>query len=197
MRAHNTRLFRIARAILQNDAEAEDVVQDAYVQGFLHIADFRADGRLDRWFATIVVNLARERLRRSRRRIEAGIVEQPMEDDLIDRVARRDGMTPERQAASSELRNLLESGIDELPDGFREVFVLRAIEELSTEETARILSILPATVKTRFHRARGMMQRAVGDMMAAAIPEAFPFAGARCDRIVATVLSRLEAANKH
>ena len=191
VRSHNRRLFRIARAILRDDAEAEDVVQDAYVQGFLHMAEYRGDGRLENWFSRIAANLARGRLRTRQRRRDAGASDAPVDDALLEHLERADRATPERDAAGGELRRLIEREIDALPDGFREVFVLRAVEELSVAETAAALDLLPATVKTRFHRARAQLRQALESRLVGLSPELFPFAGARCDRIVARVLSRL------
>jgi RNA polymerase sigma-70 factor (ECF subfamily) len=193
VRSHNRRLFRIARAILGDDAEAEDVVQDAYVQGFLHMHDYRADGPLEGWLCRIAVNLARGRLRTRQRRRLAGASDQPVDEALVGRVEHPDRLTPERDAAAGELRRLLQREIDALPDGIREVFVLRAVEELSVAETAATLDLLPATVKTRFHRARAQLRRALESRVAGLATELFPFAGARCDRIVARVLARLSA----
>lgn len=189
MRRHNRRLFRIARAILRDDAEAEDVVQEAYVAGFSDLAGYRGSGSFAGWLGQIAANLALSRRRRRERR-----------DGLFERFeggmtlsARADEMTPERAVALAEIRRLVERAVDRLPDGFREVFVLRTIEGMSVAETAALLDLKPETVKTRFHRARGLVRDSLDREVDAATLDAFPFAGRRCDRLVARVLARLAA----
>lgn len=194
MRRHNRRLYRLARGILRNDSEAEDVVQEAYVRSYEKLDDFVGPNGFGAWLGKIVVNEALGRLRKRGRvisfddhvkgfdggadchRVETMIAPQP---------------DPERLAASGELRRLIEDAIDTLPDDFRTVFVLRAVEGLTVFETAQYLSILPATVKTRFHRARRLLQAALGAQLDTLMPSTFAFAGRHCDRIVAAVLRRL------
>ena len=191
MRRHNRMLFRTARAILRDDAEAEDALQEAYIQAYRSLASFRGDAQLSTWLARIVANEALQRLRKQTRRAEivplqsapAPEVEQVMDSDIDN--------TPHSSAERAEVRRLLESQIDALPDSYRAVFMLRAVEELSVEETAEVLGLPPATVRTRLFRARSMLREALAQKIDVACEDAFSFAGARCDRVVANVLARL------
>ena len=193
MRRHNRALFRTARAILRDDAEAEDALQEAYLQAYGAIRNYRAEAKLSTWLARIVANEALMRVRKRTRR--AGIVPlQPgASEDEINEIP-DDNMddTPERSAQRSEMRGLLEAQIDSLPDDYRVVFVLRAVEELSVEETAEALGIPQATVRTRLFRARSLLREALASKIDLACEEAFSFAGERCDRIVAHVLERVK-----
>jgi RNA polymerase sigma-70 factor (ECF subfamily) len=199
MRRYNQRLFRMARSILRNGSEAEDVVQDSYVRAYEKIDDFIGPAGFSAWLGRIVINEALGRLRTRGRVISL--------DDFVDgpgndtegggEIRRLDTIRtqqpdPERLAVNSELRRLLETAIDALPDDFRVVFVLRAVEGLSVVETAEYLSIRPETVKTRFHRARRHLQDNLGAQFETLMPSTFAFAGEHCDRIVAAVLERLE-----
>jgi RNA polymerase sigma-70 factor, ECF subfamily len=191
MREHNRMLFRTARAILRDDAEAEDALQEAYVQAYRSLGSFRGDAKLSTWLARIVANEALMRLRKQARRADivpiqpaAPEVEEVMDTDM--------DKAPEISAARSELRRALEVQIDALPDSYRAVFMLRAVEELSVEETAAVLNIPPATVRTRFFRARSLLREALAQKIDLAYADAFSFAGARCDRIVASVLARIQ-----
>jgi RNA polymerase sigma-70 factor, ECF subfamily len=193
MRQHNRILFRTARAILHDDAEAEDALQDAYLQAYRSIGTFRGDAKLSTWLIRIVANQALARRRKAARRaaivpIRGGGVEQHEFEAEADTRA-PDG--PESHAQRSELRRLLEQKIDELPEAFRAVFVLRALEELPVEETAAALGIPEATVRTRFFRARSQLREALSQQIDLAFDDAFAFLGERCDRIVARVLARL------
>jgi RNA polymerase sigma-70 factor, ECF subfamily len=195
MRRHNRRLFRLARSYVKNTAEAEDVLQEAYVRAYAHLGDLADGDRLAAWLARIVANEALGRLRAAARVIS-------LEDHLLHRrVEARDGTdgepasdqpNPERMVASSELRRLLEAAVDALPDDFRTVFVLREVEGLSTAETAACLAIRPETVKTRLHRARLQLQETLGQQLLASSPTLFGFDGGRCDRVVGQVLARLD-----
>ena len=192
MRRHNRMLFRTARAILRDDAEAEDALQEAYIQAYRSLASFRGDAQLSTWLARIVANEALQRLRKQARRADivplqpaAGAeVEQVMDSD-IDKA-------PDMTAARHQMRRLLESQIDALPEAYRTVFMLRAVEELSVEETAAVLELPPATVRTRLFRARSMLREALAQKIDVACEDAFSFAGERCDRVVAAVLARLD-----
>ena len=182
MRRHNRTLFRTARAILRDDAEAEDALQEAYLQAYGAIGGFRAEAKLSTWLARIVANAALMRLRKRARRgevvpIDPGIP--TMEE------------TPERSAQLGQVRRLLEAQIDRLPDDYRAAFVLRAVEELSVEETAAVLQIPAATVRSRFFRAKGLLREALASSIDQAYEEAFAFAGERCDRIVAAVMEKI------
>jgi RNA polymerase sigma-70 factor (ECF subfamily) len=194
MRRYNRRLFRLARGVLKNGAEAEDAVQEAYVRAYDKLDDFIGPAGFSAWLGRIIVNEALGRLRKRGRVISFDDYARSAEGGAD--VRRIETMTarqpdPERLAASGELRRLLEDAIDTLPDDFRAVFVLRAVEGMSVAETAEVLSIRPETVKTRFHRARLFLQDALGAQFDALMPSALAFAGRDCDRVVAAVLSRL------
>ncbi|MGH7111243.1 MAG: RNA polymerase sigma factor [Stellaceae bacterium] len=181
MQRHNRALWRIARGILRNDADAEDVVQDAYLRAFTCIGDFRGEASLGSWLGRIVVNEALRRL--GRRRPTGDLAE-------VDGV-RSPVPSPEEAAARVELRRMVERAIDALPRPFRIVFMLRNVEQASVAETASALGIPEATVKTRLHRANRMLRVSLGAELAASIEDAFPFGGARCARLTARVLARL------
>ena len=194
MRRHNRTLFRTARAILKDDAEAEDAVQEAYLQAFRSIGKFRGEARLSTWLTRIVANEAFGRLRKHARR--AAILPLRGEDDETARDIPMEREAPamnrpDQVAYRSEMRHVLESRIDALPDVYRTVFVLRAVEELSVEDTAASLGIPESTVRTRFFRARSLLRESLAQDIDRAYGEAFGFAGERCDRIVANVLARL------
>jgi RNA polymerase sigma-70 factor (ECF subfamily) len=192
MRRHNRALFRTARAILRDDSEAEDALQEAYLQAFGAIGSFRGDAKLSTWLARIVANEALGRARKRARRaaivpLKPGAAEGEIEEIADDKMDE----TPERSAQRSEMRRLLEAEIDSLPDDYRVVFVLRAVEELSVEETAAALEIPQATVRTRLFRARSLLREGLAAKIDLACEEAFTFAGFRCDRIVARVMERM------
>jgi len=181
MRRYNQRVFRIARAILVDDAEAEDAGQEAWVLAYRHLHQFEGRSSFSSWIGRIA---SREALARARRRRPV-----PMADVAEEVMDRRDD--PERQASDGEARAVLERAIDSLPDSFRTVFVLRAVEEMSVAETAACLEIPEDTVKTRLHRARRLLRDDLVQQLDLATTEAFAFAGARCDRMVEQVLRRL------
>lgn len=191
MRRHNRALFRIARAILRDDAEAEDALQEAYLKAYTTIAGFRGDARLSTWLGRIVANEALMRLRRSARRSAILPMQPAGEGDLnlISDTAMR--QEPEIAAQRAEMRKLIEAQIDALPEAYRPVFMLRAVEECSVEETAEILDIPAATVRSRFFRARSLLREALAREIDVACGDAFGFAGERCDRIVAAVMLRI------
>ena len=192
MRRHNRLLFRTARSVLKCDAEAEDALQEAYLRAWRSIATFRGESKLSTWLVRIVINEALGRLRRSSAQLiplDAAMeatdpdIQASMQDDPDHR--------PERAAMRSQVRALLEARIDRLPEAFRTVFVLRAIEELSVEEVSTVLQLPEATVRTRHFRARSLLREALSSDVDLAIGDAFLFDGERCDRIVAAVLARL------
>jgi RNA polymerase sigma-70 factor, ECF subfamily len=194
MRRHNRRLFRLARSVLRNGAEAEDVVQETYVRAFAKLDEFHGPDGFSAWLARIAYNEALGRVR-GRDRV-VSLHDHISGGDGDADVRRIETMTsrhpdPEHLTGNGELRRLLEDAIDALPDDFRAVFVLRAVDGMSLAETAEALSIRPETVKTRFHRARHRLQETLGARLDALMPAAFEFGGARCDRIVAAVLARL------
>ena len=194
MRQHNRALYRTARSITRNDAEAEDAVQEAYVRAYQALSGFRADSSLRTWLTRIVINQTLQRMRNAKRGFETTSM-----DNVIDLDARLDAAhierlsaeTPERAAMREQTRRILEAKVDELPSAFRTVFVLRAIEELSVEETADCLGIAQTTVRTRFFRARRLLRKSLAADMGVALSDAFAFDGERCDRIVKVVLERL------
>lgn len=194
MRRYNRRLYRVARSILRDDAEAEDALQDAYIQAYQALPGFRSDSSLGTWLTRIVMNAALGRLRKAGRQAE--IIELRAEHDM-DQIAGAVSLDPdaepERAALRAQTRRLIEARIDTLPEVFRAVFVLRALEELSVEETGAALGIPEATVRSRFFRARAMLREALAQEIDIALEDAFAFAGERCDRIVAAVLRRLDA----
>ena len=199
MRAHNRLLFRIARSILKDEAEAEDAVQEAYLAAYRSIGGFRGGAKLSTWLARIVMNEAYMRLRKQRRAAVVPLESAPRargEDDLHSREGTvSDDMRPESGAMRAEIRRILEQRIDALPEQFRTVFVLRDVEELSVEETAECLDLPPATVRTRAFRARALLRESLAREIDAATVDAFGFAGERCDRIVAKVLQSVRSLN--
>jgi RNA polymerase sigma-70 factor, ECF subfamily len=191
MTANNRRLYRLARGILRDDAEAEDVVQETYVRAFTHLAEFRGDSRLATWLARIAINEALGRLRRNRSAVELPLLPHGGVDAEIIPFPLATTGDPEKSMAQREIREVVERAIDELPGGFRLVFIARVIEGLNLEETAALLNIRPETVKTRLHRARAMLRDNVERKIGSVVLEAFPFAGQRCARLTDAVLRRL------
>ena len=194
MRRHNRMLYRLARSILKDEADAEDALQEAYFAAYRNMASFRGTSSLSTWLGRIVINEAYARLRKQKRaavvvsfataeRGGQSIEEGAMDDERVER--------PDTAAMRAELRRLLERKIDELPAQFRTVFMLRDVEELSVEETAECLDVPAATVRTRAFRARALLRASLAEEVHVATVNAFGFAGERCDRIVATVLDRL------
>jgi RNA polymerase sigma-70 factor (ECF subfamily) len=192
MRRHNPALYRTARAILRDDAEAEDALQEAYIQAYQAIGDFRGESKLSTWLARIVANEALMRLRKRVRRASIVPMQAGVSAEEVHGIADTDmSQAPEISAQRSEMRRLLEREIDSLPDDYRAVFVLRAVQELSVEETAAVLGIPEPTVRTRFFRAKGQLRERLAAKIDVACAEAFSFAGERCDRIVANVMGRV------
>jgi RNA polymerase sigma-70 factor (ECF subfamily) len=194
MRHHNQRLFRIARGIVTDDAEAMDVVQESFVAAFEKLDSLKNAEALPLWLSRIVRNGALMRLRRSRR---VDYMDEPEFDNVLSMTApERSPAQPEARLANSELGRLLEACIDELPLPFRLVFLLRAVQQCSVSETAAILEINESTVKTRLHRARALLQERIMDYSANAGVAVHEFAGHRCDTVVANVLQKLQAVNR-
>jgi RNA polymerase sigma-70 factor (ECF subfamily) len=190
-RRYNRRLYRVARSILLNDGEAEDVVQETYVRAFTGLDLFRDEAGFGTWLTRIAMNEALGRLRRRRPtvdwdthgedRIHAEIIQFPVS-------ASND---PERTMARSEIRDVLEHSIDELPELFRTVFVARIVEGMNVEETAQLLGLVPETVKTRLHRARVLLRGTLEKQLGTALTDTFPFGGRRCERMTELVVRRL------
>jgi RNA polymerase sigma-70 factor (ECF subfamily) len=193
MQRHNRRLYRVARSVVHDDSEAEDVVQEAYVLAFGNLAKFRAESSLATWLTRIALNEALGRLRRRRPTVDLSILDAPHGNgaQVIPFPSMTANEDPERMAAQQEIRRLIEQAIDELPEIFRVVFVMRDVEDMSIEETADFLGLRPETVKTRLHRARKLLRQALDEKLAPVLTDVFPFAGARCLRITDDVLNRL------
>jgi RNA polymerase sigma-70 factor (ECF subfamily) len=191
MRRHNRRLYRLARATLRDDAEAEDALQDAYLAAYRSIAQFRGDSALSTWLSRLVLNECMNRLRRQKRRDNVLPMATPPADFEPDTMSATHGDTPDKALLRGEMRALLERKLDELPEAFRTVFVLRCVEEMSVEETAQCLDIPEATVRSRHFRARGLLRESLAREIDLAERDVFEFGGPRCDRVVAGVLSRL------
>jgi RNA polymerase sigma-70 factor (ECF subfamily) len=191
MQQCNQRLFRTARAILRDEAEAEDVVQEVYVRAFSKLADFRGESAILTWLTRITLNEARERLRRRKPTVAVDTLENRETAQVIMLPS---AANPEADVARGEIRRILEEAVDDLPDNFRIVFVMRDVEDCSIEETAQALGLNPNTVKTRLHRARGLLRQALDAKLASAVTEAFPFLGVRCQRISDRVMERLKLA---
>jgi RNA polymerase sigma factor (sigma-70 family) len=189
MRRYNRRLYRLARAALRNDAEAEDAVQEAYLAAYRSMGRFRGESSLSTWLSRLVLNECLGRLRRGARRQRVmPIVSSALE---INAVAATDTDLPERIIARRQLQKFLESRLDELPESFRLVFVLRSVEELSVQETARTLGIPEATVRTRYHRARSLLRESLEQDLDLAARDLFEFDGERCDRVISKVKRQL------
>jgi RNA polymerase sigma-70 factor (ECF subfamily) len=189
---NNQRLFRAAWSILNDRNEAEDAVQNAYLKAFAAIGDFEGRSSLSTWLTRIAINEALMRRRAVRRRrtlLEAASVS--ILDDYREQLMRgsMSGNAPEADMMRAQIRALLESAVEQLPAEFRPVFVLREIEGLSIEETAEALGILPATVKTRLHRAKRRLQQALAPEVKAALEGSFPFAGVDCARLTERVVA--------
>jgi RNA polymerase sigma-70 factor (ECF subfamily) len=190
MRRYNERIYRVIRSILRDDAEAEDVMQQAYVNAYAHLRQFNGKALFSTWLTRIAINEALARLRR-RARYE------PLDDDpsnvetLMPPTSARD---PEAQAFNGELRTLLESAVDQLPDGGREVLVMRDVEGMSTADVAAALQVSEDVVKTRLSRARAALRRDILARTGATTADVFRFYRPRCDRVVAQVLARITGA---
>lgn len=190
MRRYNQRVYRLVRAVLRADGEAEDVVQDAWVRAFTHLDQFAGRAAFSTWLSRIALHEAWARARRGRRfqAIEPDAAGETFEMKQVSR-----DPDPEGLAASGEVRSILEAVIENLPDTYRTVFVLREVEELSTTETAEALELSEEAVKTRLHRARAVLRRELLLKAGTGIRQAFPFMGPRCDRMVETVMARVHA----
>ena len=192
MQSNNRRLYRLARGILRNDSEAEDVVQETYVRAFTHLDSFRGDSSLATWLARIAMNEALGRLRRQRPGVEwTSLPPGVLEAQIIQFPLSSPSEDPEKSMAQREIQHVVEHAIDDLPEAFRIVFITRVIEGMNVEETAEILGLKPETVKTRLHRARTMLRDSVEKKIGPVVMEAFPFAGKRCERLTEAVLKRL------
>lgn len=195
MRRYNQRLFRTARSILGNDAEAEDVLQEAYLSIWQALGGFRADAQLSTWMVRVVVNQALGRLRRKHAHIiPLDTAMNSFAPEVQAALTEKRNRQPEQLAMQTQLRKVLEMHIDRLPDLYRTVFVLRAVEEMSAPEVAAVLQIPEATVRTRLARARGILRASLANDIDLTVENAFSFDGERCNRIVGAVLTRIKLA---
>lgn len=192
IKAHNQRLYRLVRAVLRSNADAEEVLQDAYLRAFANLAAFEGGSSLSTWLSRIALNAALMRLRAQKRLKRAAPAFQPAEAEIIPFPLSSSTADPERVMAQRQLLHLVEEATDALPEAFRLVFVARIIEGLSVEETAALLDLPAATVKTRLHRARKLIRTRLEAQIGPVLIDAFPFAGTRCDRLTEAVIARLE-----
>jgi RNA polymerase sigma-70 factor (ECF subfamily) len=187
VRRHNRAVFRAARALLRDDAEAEDAAQEAWVAGYAKLSQFSGASRFGTWIVAIALNEARSRLRRRAARAAAVAAAGTAGPEP------EAGTDPEHEVEMRETVLRLERAVDELPAAYRTVFVLRAVEGLATAEVAAVLGVGEDVVKTRLHRARVLLRERLAGEVERAAPEAFSFLGARCDRIAALVMARIGA----
>ncbi|MEP6792329.1 MAG: RNA polymerase sigma factor [Ramlibacter sp.] len=194
MRRHNRLLFRTARSVLRSDAETEDAVQEGYLSAWRALGTFQGESRLSTWLVRIVLNEALGRVRRrSAKIISMDMSLGPTEPDAEALMEANPDEQPDQAAGRGELRRLMEARIDALPEVFRTVFMLRAVEEMSVDEVAIALGVPEATVRTRFFRARSLLRETLSRDIDFATQDAFSFAGVRCDNIVAHVLAAINA----
>jgi RNA polymerase sigma-70 factor, ECF subfamily len=193
IKQHNSRLFRIARSVLRDNAEAEDALQEAYVKAFTALSGFRGDSSLSTWLSRIVLNECLQRLRSNRAKPQASVeFALAIEAQIIPFPQSAPQHTdPERNMAQRELVNLVERAVDALPDEFRLVLVARTMEGLSIEETAELFGLRPETVKTRLFRARALLKKSLAEHIDPLLTNTFPFLGRRCERMADAVVMRL------
>ena len=180
VRRYNQRLFRATKAILKNDAEAEDAMQEAYVRAFIHLDQFTGGAKFSTWLTKIAVHEALGQLRRRKRYQE-----------VPDSMRSRDN--PERSASDVEMQGAIEQAVEKLPPSYRSVFVMREIEEMTGPETAECLGVSEETVKTRLHRARRLLRTRLERAVTSAVGRTFSYGEQRCDRMTAAVMSRIHA----
>ena len=189
---YNRRLFRIARSILRNDAEAEDVVQETYVRAFTGLDMFRGDAAFGTWITRIAMNEALGRLRRRKPTVDWETYgDNRQQAEIIHFPISAAGSDPEKTMAQGQVRAVLEQAIDQLPDSFRAVFVARTVEGMSVEETADLFGLRPETVKTRLHRARVLLRAELDRQLGPALTSSFPFGGRRCEHMTEIVVQRI------
>jgi RNA polymerase sigma-70 factor (ECF subfamily) len=191
IQANNRRLYRIARGVMKNDSEAEDVVQAAYGRAFTHLRDFRSGSSIGTWLTRIVLNEALGRLRRRRETVDLASIQNAVAGQSQVIAISAFSTDPECEVAQCQIQALLERAIDTLPEPFRLALMARTVEGMSVAEAAELLGIRPETVKTRVHRARLLLREKLNFDPGSAITEAFPFAGDRCARITSRVLERV------
>jgi len=190
MRRYNQRLYRAARAILRDDTEAEDVLQDTYVRAYQHLGQFAGRAKFSTWLTRIAVNEALARVER-RKRFDAVDEENDLESFIVESKM----PDPESRAVQLEVRALLEEAILALPDGYRSVLMLRDVEEMNTAEAAEALDMTEENVKVRLHRARALLRKELYARAGAKTSSAFQFMATRCDRVVREVFKKIEVAS--
>jgi RNA polymerase sigma-70 factor, ECF subfamily len=188
MRRHNQRVYRVVRSLLRDADEIEDVIQQSYLQAFLHLDQFGGNARWSTWVCRIAINEALARIRQRGRFVS---IDAASEEAMADFSKGPDG-DPERKAAGREFGAMVEQAIDGLPDIYRSVLILREIEGMTTEETAAVLGVEIDVVKTRLHRARAALRAAIENRVGEQMQSAFTFGNERCDRVVAAVLAKLD-----
>ena len=196
MRQNNCALYRAARSILQDDAEAEDAVQEAYLRAYRALDSFQGESKLTTWLTRIVINEALQKMRKRKHETGTVSLENVVDLEMHLDTANEGKVSPDNPEAAAirgQTRKLLENKIDQLPSAFRTVFILRALEEMSVEETASCIGITEATVRTRFFRAKSLLRESLAKEIDVVFENAFAFAGERCDRIVSTVLERIKS----
>lgn len=195
MRRHNTLLFRTARGVVADDAEAQDVVQETYLRAFTSLDSFRGDAALGTWLARIAINVALDLQRKMGRQVRIDdtqdLTAEPSPEHMMSFSA-APSERPDATAERAQMRQLLQSAIEQLPPIYRSVFILRAIEEMSVDETAFCLQVSADVVKTRYLRARALLRDCLGAQIEAHANEVFAFAGERCDAVVRNVLAGLQ-----
>jgi len=198
MRRHNQRVYRVARAVVNDERDVEDVMQQAYINAFTHLAQFEERSQFSTWLTRIVLHEAFNRRRKAQRSESRGATESQLDEgggDYMD-TFESPAADPERQAYAQELTRVLETAVDSLPETYRTVFMLRDIEGLTTSETGEGLGIGAEAVKTRLHRARVMIRRAVTAQIGEVAPGTFQFHAPRCDRVVAAVLAKISDSSR-
>ena len=192
MRRYNQRLFRVARSILGNDGEAEDVTQDAYVRSYMHLDQFEGRAKFSTWLTKIAVHEALARARARRKLVEIDAISGAGEQGMN---LESNSPSPDQEVMTHTIKIVLEAAVERLPDTYRSVFMMRDVEGMSTSETAECLDLTEEAVKVRLHRARSLLRKHIYEQTGAATVEAFQFLGARCDRMVSTVLARIQLLN--
>jgi RNA polymerase sigma-70 factor (ECF subfamily) len=191
MRRHNQRLYRLARTVLRQPQEAEDALQEAYLQAYRAMSEFRGESSLSTWLCRLVLNECLGRVRRQERRQNILPITADSSAQTMNAVSNDDLERPDRVAARAQMRDLLERTVDELPESFRVIFVLRSVEDLSVEETARCLNLPEATVRTRHFRARSLLRESLARQIDLAEGDLYEFGGTHCQAMVERVLKRL------
>ena len=192
MRRHNQRVFRVVRSVLRDTDDIEDVIQQAYLQAFLHLDQFGGNARWSTWLCRIAINEALARLRQRGRFVSIEAVS----EEAMANLSKGSGGDPERTASGREFSKMVEQAIDELPDIYRSVLILREVEGMTTEETASVLDVQTDVIKTRLHRARASLREAIEDRIGEQMQNSYTFGNERCDRVVAAVLARLNLGDR-